>query len=288
MKVTLSIVDSAVLTAAQYQFNGNTYTPNWDMFMWYWTQDVDPAFMVSIYTPPQSTGYGWNDCLWTDPAYTKLSNEAATTIDQAQRIPIVQQAQKIFYYSAPYAIMAYPYQLEAWNTNKWTGWTKAPAGNGAAIYNYNNIDTYKNLAPERRRQELPAAAKRPHRGARRGCDRGRCAGLQFSCDARARAPSSSDRGDSRRRGRGGRSRPARALPAPPRPAAPSRRRPRPWRAAGRLCRSAAAPRRYRRHRRPERGRRARLRSGETKREQRRAHWPTGTSRVSPTSATPGW
>jgi peptide/nickel transport system substrate-binding protein len=116
------------------------------MFMWYWTQDVDPAFMVSIYTPTQSTGYGWNDCLWTDPAYTKLSNEAATTIDQAQRIPIVQQAQQIFYTASPYAIMAYPYQLEAWNTNKWTGWTKAPAGVGAAIYNYNNIDTYRNLA----------------------------------------------------------------------------------------------------------------------------------------------
>ncbi len=128
VKVTLSVVDPGVLTSAQYQFSGNTYTPNWDMFMWYWTQDVDPAFMVSIYTPPQSTGYGWNDCLWTDPAYTKLSNEAATTIDQAQRIPLVQQAQKIFYYASPYAIMAYPYQLEAWNTNKWTGWTKAPAG----------------------------------------------------------------------------------------------------------------------------------------------------------------
>ncbi len=145
VKVTLSIVDPGVLTSAQYQFSGNTYTPNWDMFMWYWTEDVDPAFMISIYTPPQSTGYGWNDCLWTDPAYTTLSNEAAITIDQAQRIPLVQQAEKIFYYAAPYAIMAYPYQLEAWNTNKWTGWTKAPAGDGAAIYNYNNIDTYKNL-----------------------------------------------------------------------------------------------------------------------------------------------
>jgi len=146
VKVTYSVVDPGVLTSAQYQFSGNTYTPNWDMFMWYWTQDVDPAFMVSIYTPAQSDGYGWNDCLWTDPAYTKLSNEAATTIDQAQRIPLVQQAQKIFYYASPYVIMAYPYQLEAWNTNKLTGWTKAPTTAGSAIYNYNNIDTYRNLA----------------------------------------------------------------------------------------------------------------------------------------------
>ncbi len=121
VKVTLSVVDAGVLTSAQYQFSGNTYTPNWDMFMWYWTEDVDPAFMVSIYTPAQSTGYGWNDCLWTDPAYTKLSNEAGTTIDQAQRIPLVQQAEKLFYYASPYVIMTYPYQLEAWNTSRWLG-----------------------------------------------------------------------------------------------------------------------------------------------------------------------
>jgi peptide/nickel transport system substrate-binding protein len=160
VKVTLSVVDPGVLTSAQYQFSGNTYTPNWDMFMWYWTQDVDPAFMVSIYTPAQSTGYGWNDCLWTDPAYTKLSNEAGTTITEAQRIPLVQQAQKLFYYASPYVIMAYPYQLEAWNKGMWTGWTKAPAGSGSAIYNYNNIDTYRNLA-------LVANAKSPG-GARGG------------------------------------------------------------------------------------------------------------------------
>ncbi len=148
VKVVLSVVDSGVLTSAQYQFTGNTYTPNWDMFMWYWTQDVDPAFMISIYTPAQSTGYGWNDCLWTDPAYTRLSNAAATELNQAKRIADVQQAEKLFYEACPYAVLTYPYQLEAWNSAKWTGWTKAPAGTGSAIYNYNNIDTYKNLAPK--------------------------------------------------------------------------------------------------------------------------------------------
>jgi len=113
------------------------------MYIWYWTQDVDPAFMVSIYTPAQIEG--WNDCLWTDPSYTKLSSQQAQTIDEAKRIPIVQQAEQIFYQASPYIIFSYPAQLEAWNSAKWTGWTKAPAGDGAAIYNYNNIDTYKNL-----------------------------------------------------------------------------------------------------------------------------------------------
>ncbi|HMK92451.1 MAG TPA: ABC transporter substrate-binding protein [Thermoleophilia bacterium] len=145
VKAVLSVVDSGVLINAQYNYVGNTYAPDYDMYIWYWTQDVDPAFMVSIYTPAQIEG--WNDCLWTDPQYTKLSNQQAQTIDEAKRIPLVQQAQQIFYESSPYIIFSYPAQLEAWNTDKWTGWTKAPAGDGAAIYNYNNIDTYKNLAP---------------------------------------------------------------------------------------------------------------------------------------------
>jgi len=144
VKAVLSVVDPGVLINAQYAYTGNTYTPDYDMYIWYWTQDVDPAFMVSIYTPAQIEG--WNDCLWTDPQYTKLSDEQAKTIDDAKRIPLVQQAQQIFYEASPYIIFSYPAQLEAWNSDKWTGWTKAPAGDGAAIYNYNNIDTYKNLA----------------------------------------------------------------------------------------------------------------------------------------------
>jgi peptide/nickel transport system substrate-binding protein len=145
IKAVLSVVDAGVLINAQYAYTGNTYTPDYDMFIWYWTQDVDPAFMISIYTPAQIGG--WSDCLWTDPQYTNLSNEQAQTIDEAKRIPLVQQAQQIFYQASPYIVFTYPSQLEAWNSNKWTGWTRAPSNGGAAIYNYNNIDTYKNLAP---------------------------------------------------------------------------------------------------------------------------------------------
>ena len=114
--------------------------------IWYWVQDVDPNFIVDIYTPQQIEG--WNDCLWTDPAYTKLDAQQIQTIDEAKRIPIVQQMQQIFYQGAAYAILAYPYQLEAYNTGGWKGWVHvpgdAPGGQqGAVLYSYNNIDTYR-------------------------------------------------------------------------------------------------------------------------------------------------
>ena len=148
IKVTYTVIDSGALTDAQYNFVGNNYAPDWDMFIWYWTQDVDPQFMLSIYTPAQSTGYGWNDCLWTSPAYTKLNTLQSQTIDDAKRIPIAQQMQQLFYQGAGYAILTYPYQLEAYNSGKWQGWVHVPgdsssAQRGAVLYSYNNIDTYR-------------------------------------------------------------------------------------------------------------------------------------------------
>ena len=121
------------------------------MFIWYWTQDVDPQFMLSIYTPAQIEG--WNDCLWTDPEYTKLNTQQSQTIDETARKPIVDQMQQIFYDAAPYAILAYPFQLEAYNTADWQGWVHVPgdatgAQQGAVLYSYNNIDTYRFVEPK--------------------------------------------------------------------------------------------------------------------------------------------
>jgi peptide/nickel transport system substrate-binding protein len=151
IKLDYQVIDSGALINYQYEYTGTTYTPDWDMFIWYWVQDVDPNFIVDIYTPQQIEG--WNDCLWTDPEYTRLNAQQATTIDETKRIPIVQQMQQIFYQGAAYAILAYPYQLEAYNTDKWQGWVHVPGAapdgqQGAVIYNYNNIDTYRFVEPK--------------------------------------------------------------------------------------------------------------------------------------------
>ena len=151
IKLDFQVIDAGTLINYQYSYTGDTYTPDWDMFIWYWVQDVDPNFIVDIYTPQQIEG--WNDCLWTDPEYTKLNAQQATTIDEAARIPIVQRMQELFYQGAAYAILAYPYQLEAYNTTDWQGWVHVPSEasdgqQGAVIYSYNNIDTYRFVGPK--------------------------------------------------------------------------------------------------------------------------------------------
>ena len=150
IKLKLQVIDAGALIDAQYNYKGSTYAPDWDMFIWYWTEDVDPQFMMSIYTPAQIEG--WNDCLWTDPQYTKLNTQQSETIDEAARKPIIDQMQQIFYEAAPYAILAYPFQLEAYNTSDWQGWVHVPGNatgeqQGAVLYSYNNLDTYRFVEP---------------------------------------------------------------------------------------------------------------------------------------------
>ena len=120
------------------------------MFIWFWTYDVDPEMMLGVPTPQQIEG--WNDTLWTDPEYTELFTQQEQTIDVAQRIPLVQRMQEIVWQSSPYLIFAYPYQLEAYRSDKWQGVVPSPSEyegyDGAAFYNYMNVDTYKLVEPK--------------------------------------------------------------------------------------------------------------------------------------------
>ena len=60
--------------------------------------------------------------------------------------------QEIAWQSSPYLIFAYPYQLEAYRSDKWDGVVPSPSDyegyDGAAFYNYMNVDTYKLVQPK--------------------------------------------------------------------------------------------------------------------------------------------
>jgi peptide/nickel transport system substrate-binding protein len=156
VKLDYEVVDAGTLINYQYEYTGDTYTPNWDMFIWYWTQDVDPNFIVDIYTPAQIEG--WNDCLWTDEEYTALNEQQKRTIDPAARVPLIQRMQEIFYNGAAYAVLVYPYLLEAYDTGEWEGWVHFPGEaigdqQGAVLYSFNNVDTYRFVQPKAAAEE---------------------------------------------------------------------------------------------------------------------------------------
>jgi peptide/nickel transport system substrate-binding protein len=146
LKISLQTLDSGAISAALYNYKGDTYAPDYDIYIWGWGEYVDPDYILNVFTTGQIEG--WNDPVWSNPEYDKLYDRQARTIDPAQRKPLVERMQQIFYEQAPFIVTDYEQQLEAYNTDKWEGWTRVPEGSGPVAFINDNIDTYLNLRPK--------------------------------------------------------------------------------------------------------------------------------------------
>jgi peptide/nickel transport system substrate-binding protein len=146
LKITFQTLDSGAISDALYNMKGATYAPDYDMYIWGWGEYVDPDYILNVFTTGQING--WNDAVWSNAEYDKLYLQQAQTIDPAQRKPLVDRMAEIFYTEAPFIITNYEQQLEAYNTDKWEGWTRVPAGSGPVALINDSIDTYLNLRPK--------------------------------------------------------------------------------------------------------------------------------------------
>jgi len=129
-----------------YNEKNGEFTPNMDLFVYNWTGDVDPDFMLSIFLRSQIGD--WSDCAWWSPQYDTLYTEQAATIDPTQRKALIDEMQQIVYKESPYIILAYPKGLEAMNTSRWEGWVQSPANTGSAIFSVDNTDSYLYVHPK--------------------------------------------------------------------------------------------------------------------------------------------
>jgi peptide/nickel transport system substrate-binding protein len=151
VRVTLSVMDSGALLDAQYNYvnGGKTYAPDYDMFIWYWTQDPDPSIMLSVLTKGQIEG--WSDTCWWTPEYDRLYTKQDSQLDTGARVATAQQLQQIAYEATPYVVFAYPFEIEAYRGDRWEGVVPSPSDvkgyDGSAFYNYFNVDTYRFIHP---------------------------------------------------------------------------------------------------------------------------------------------
>jgi len=139
LQINYQVIDDGALGDKQYNFVGDQYAPDFDMFIWGWGGDVDPNFILSILTTNQIAS--WSDCAWSNPEYDKLFLQQQTQIDLQQRIATVQKMQQIVYDQSPYIPLVYPLDLEVADTTNWSGWVRANQGKGAWWYN-TQPDTY--------------------------------------------------------------------------------------------------------------------------------------------------
>jgi len=95
--------------------------------------------------PKNPTNY-YNDASWCDKTYSALYNEQKSELDPAKRRAIVQRMLLRFYESATYVPLYYEADLQAYRTDRFTGWVRQPAETGPVLFT-NSSQTYANLRP---------------------------------------------------------------------------------------------------------------------------------------------
>ena len=145
LKINLEVIDEGALEDRLWNYDGDTYAPDFDLYLWDWDGYDDPGQTLATLTTAQIEA--WNEPCWSNSAYDKLAIEQAAQLDPQMRKDLIWQMQQIMYEQTPWVVLTYPDHLEAYNTDKWTGWTRVMDGNGPAFYTAGNIDSYLNLTP---------------------------------------------------------------------------------------------------------------------------------------------
>ena len=66
-----------------WTYKGSTYAPDYDMFIWGWSGNIDPDYMLADFITSQIEM--WNDCCWSDKEYDSLYQQQASEMDAATR-----------------------------------------------------------------------------------------------------------------------------------------------------------------------------------------------------------
>jgi peptide/nickel transport system substrate-binding protein len=137
----------------------------YDMMIWGWAVDPDPDFQLSTMTCAQrdtgsvsSPTAGWSDSFYCNPAYDAMYTQQSQTLDATSRAAIVKQMQATLYQAAPYIVLYYSDDLEAYNSAKWTGVEPQPTNGGFVFFQYGNY-TYRNLDLRTATKATTAASK---------------------------------------------------------------------------------------------------------------------------------
>ncbi len=99
LKIRLQTMDDGSLMDRIWAFDGDQWAPDFDMFIWSWTGNVDPSFMLSLHTTEQFGS--WGEWGWSNKEYDDLYTEQAQTIDPAARKKLTDRMQQLLLAAAP-------------------------------------------------------------------------------------------------------------------------------------------------------------------------------------------
>lgn len=124
-----------------------------DMFEWGWVVEPDPDYQLSTFTcANRSYKDGGNvfanlsDSFFCDKGYDALYAQQKEQIDPAERAGTVKEMQRILYEQAPYVVTFYYDNLEAYRSDRFTGFTPQPEPDGSLLFQY-GTHSYRSIRP---------------------------------------------------------------------------------------------------------------------------------------------
>jgi len=96
-------------------------TFDYDVILWGWGSDPDPGFLLSVMITDEIPT-GTNETGYSNPEFDALYVAQATELDLDKRIEMVWEMQRIVHEDLPYIIPYYSSNVQAFRTDRFTGW----------------------------------------------------------------------------------------------------------------------------------------------------------------------
>ncbi len=113
VKASIEPIDESALETLVY------YEAAHDSYIWYWSGDMDPTYILGVMTTDQY--WGWNDPFWSNTTYDELYLVQMSQ-DGAERQATVFEMERIWYESSGMICLSYPHALYAWTEMHFTNW----------------------------------------------------------------------------------------------------------------------------------------------------------------------
>jgi peptide/nickel transport system substrate-binding protein len=123
--------------------NNNWYNGDFDAYVWGWGGDPDPNFILSIFITSQCLG--WSDGCYSDPTFDQMFAHQSTLLDHTQRAAYIGQMQQYIYDQIPEIVLNYANWLQAYRTDRFTGYVPEPSNGGTILFGWGN--QYQGLKP---------------------------------------------------------------------------------------------------------------------------------------------
>lgn len=98
---------------------------DYDIMLWGWDSDPDPQFLLGVATCAEVVS-GFSETGYCNPEYDALYAAQGIELDHATRVDQVHQMQQILIDDVVYMVPYYPQDVEAFRTDRYSGWLTGP------------------------------------------------------------------------------------------------------------------------------------------------------------------